>query len=337
MTALLAIRVASVVTAGVGAALWAGLTSEVIPFLAGLAAGTFLLLDFLVGIMKGQLRARSVAFVAIAQPVCFLTIVVLAQPDDAVAALGAFLGGSAVALLSATALTSGTMHRWARVGVRVRPELRQVGSLAGYAYVLTFLQLGYSILPIVLLGLNGRYEEAASLSVLMALVRFLPDGIAAALSADYFPRLHANRDRRVRNRLFRRYLLVILACTLTAGGVLAVFGQPLLSVLFSGRYDHLGEYLPMAALLIIGLPIEAQLVWTLLSDGLGRIAVAALTTRLLLVLAGATIFVWSAPDASFLLLILAPVAATGVSLVMQGGALAMFEMAEQRAARRLVA
>ena len=116
------------------------------------------------------------------------------------------------------------------------------------------------------------------------------------------------------------------------------WGTPyLLSVLFSGRYDHLGEYLPMAALLIIGLPIEAQLVWTLLSDGLGRIAVAALTTRLLLVLAGATIFVLSAPDASFLLLILAPVAATGVSLVMQGGALAMFEMAEQRAARRLAA
>jgi hypothetical protein len=103
--------------------------------------------------------------------------------------------------------------------------------------------------------------------------------------------------------------------------------------IFAGKYDDLARLIPPAALLIIGLPIETLLVWTLLSGGQGRIAVTALGTRLAVVIGGVAIFLFAAPDAPFAVLVLAPVLGSVTSLLIQGGYLATVELAEARAAQ----
>jgi O-antigen/teichoic acid export membrane protein len=331
ISTLLLVRLASILAVGVVAGTWARLTQDVIPLLSGLAAGSFLLLDFLLGIMRGQLRATSVAIVAIVQPACYLAIVVVARPEDAASALIAIVGSIAITLLCAILLTAGRQRPSApRSGPSVS-HLRGVANVATYAYALVLLQHGYTIFPIILLGLFGMYQEAAELSLLMAIVRLLPEGIGAALSADYFPRLHSTVRGWERNRLFRRYLVGIVGTTFAAASLLVVFGPTVIHEAFLGKYDDLARFIPVAALLIVGLPIEALLAWTLLSGGHGGIAVTALATRLAMVLGGAGVFLLAAPDVPFAVLVLAPVLATVVSLLIQGGFLARVERAEARA------
>ena len=162
--------------------------------------------------------------------------------------------------------------------------------MAGFGYVLTFLQAGFFVMPIFVLGSFGRYAEAAALSILMALVRVVPEIAAPVIEGVYFPRLRPVGLGPVGTALFRRSIVTVLLLTILRRWRSRFLAGPVLHQLFAAQYDHAASYLPLLSPLVVAMPMEALLVWTLISSGSGSPALLALTARLCIVTLGATAF-----------------------------------------------
>lgn len=314
---LLVLRLVSVLVLLTATGSWALIQRDPLPLLAGAAAGAFIVQDFVGGVLRGQLRAHAVALVVIVQPACYLLLIALLRLDRAEAVLAALIAAFSISLLLAVALLIGRRPRFS-VLRRLRLDRQgAISTIAPAAYLLTFLQVAFVVLPVVVLGFFGRYAEAAALAVLMALVRLLPEVVSQVLGALYFPRLHlvgygsADGDR-LFYAAFRSILIVAVPPTVC----LVLFGGPILSVLFGGRYDHVFPYLAGASPLVVGLSLETLTIWTLLSAGAARLTLIAMAFRLTVILAGAagSFVIGSAVADPLWILVVSSVVAVALSL-----------------------
>ena len=311
---LLRIRVASAAALAAIAFAWSFATRDPLVILAGTGAALFIVQDFLIGILKGELRASRAAIATIVQPMLFLTFVISFHLPSAEPILAASIAAFGVSLPFAAASVARSISA-ARQAPQTSPsDLEGARRMAGFGYVLTFLQAGFFVAPILILGSLGRYAEAAALSILMALVRVVPEVAAPVIEGVYFPRLRPLGLRPAGVRLFRRSTAATLLVTIPAALTIALLAAPVLHHLFSARYDHAAAYLPLLAPLVVAMPVEALLVWTLISSGSGRPALLALTTRLCLVVLGAMFF---GLGAGFEILVVAPVIGVSASIAIQ--------------------
>jgi O-antigen/teichoic acid export membrane protein len=311
---LLTIRLTTAAVLVALACVWSFATRDPLVLLAGAGAAVFIVQDFLIGILKGELRATRAAIATVVQPVLFLAFVISFQLPRAEPILAASIAAFGVSLPFAAGGVARSIGAARRAQHERRPDFADVRRMAGFGYVLTFLQAGFFVAPILVLGSFGRYAEAAALSILMALVRVVPEVAAPVMEGVYFPRLRPIGLRPAGLTLFRRGIAATLLLTVPAGLAIGLLAGPVLHLLFSGRYDHAAAYLPLLAPLVVAMPIEALLIWTLISSGSGRPALVALTARLLVVILGATLF---GMGAGFEILVVAPVIAVGASVALQ--------------------
>ena len=314
---LLTIRLASAAALVAIAGAWSFATRDPLVILAGTGAALFIVQDFLIGILKGELRASRAAIASIVQPILFLTFVISIHLPAAEPILVASVAAFTVSLPLAVAAVARSISAARRARRGSAPDFAAVRRMAGFGYVLTFLQAGFFVMPILILGAFGRYAEAAALSILMALVRLVPEIAAPVIEGVYFPRLRPVGLGPAGAALFRRSIATVLILTIPPALALAILAGPVLHQLFAARYDHAASFLPLLAPLVVAMPAEALLVWTLISSGSGSPALLALAIRLCIVILGATAFGHGSPRASFAILALAPVIAVGASIAIQ--------------------
>jgi O-antigen/teichoic acid export membrane protein len=277
---------------------WASAAMDIVPAIAAVAASLFVMLDFLVGVLAGQLRSRAVAAILVSQPASYALLLVVLRASTAESVLIVMVFALACSLTLAVGLQSSTVFSWfGRPAIDLAP-LGHALWVARYAYLLTFLQMGLVVLPIVLFGTLNRFAQGAALSITMTLVRFVPEALSLMIVSAYFPRLRAlPAEGTARTVLFNGYAKVVGLAAVPGVLGLAILGEPLLDVLFAGRYNYLAPDLAVASLLVIVLPIEALLTWTLVTDGVARTAVLALAVRLIAVLAACVAFLVMDTDA----------------------------------------
>lgn len=317
--ALLWVRILSVVPLLLIGFGWAAASGTVLPAMAAVMASTSILAEFLIGVLAGGLRTRAYVLVTLCQPAIFALLLILGQVHTAESALIAL--GTALALSLLVAVSFLGRGGGPRVG-RPRVSLSELGHAIGVArndYLIGALNIGFISIPVILLGALGRYAEAAAMSIVMTLVRFAPEALGFAVEATYFPRLKAaepnGREGAVLFGMFAR-LLAVLAIPAALG--LAIMGRPLFAVLFAGKYDELAPYLAIGSLLVVMLPLETLLAWTLVARNDGRTALLAIGLRVAVVLAACLeLFLGRGRD-SVLLLLIASAAGVIMSVAIQG-------------------
>jgi O-antigen/teichoic acid export membrane protein len=314
---LLRVRLlAAMLVVGVGALLTL-VAGDALGLLAGAAAAAFIIQDFLLGIMKGQLRTTPAAILSLVQPCVFLLFVILLPPRDAEAALAAFVAAFAFSLPPTVALTPRPPPMERRHTRAPIVQLKATWRIAGYGYVMTFLHVGFYVVPMLLFGFAGRFAEAAAFSILISIVRLIPELAASVLQAVYFPRIRAVTSALEADRLFTLFSGLILAALVGPVLGLAVFAEPALHLVFAGRYDHVADFLRIASPLVLVLPIETLLVWTLLALNRGAAAMVAQLARLLIVALATVVFLVVGSSASLGFMVLALVLSVGLSLIAQ--------------------
>jgi O-antigen/teichoic acid export membrane protein len=318
--ALLWVRLFSIVPVLLVGFGWAALSGNVLPAMASVIAAPAIVADFLIGVLAGGLRTRAYVLVTLCQPASFLALLLLLRASTAESALIAL--GSALALSVLLAVAFLGRRGSSRIG-RPRVSLSELGHAVGVArnaYLIGTLNIGFTSIPIILLGALGRYAEAAALSIVLTLVRFAPEALGLAVVSTYFPRLKAAEPRGpAAAALFGTFarLLAVLAIPATAG--LAVLGRPLLAVLFGGRYDQLAPYLTVGSVLVVLLAAESLLIWTLVARNEGSIAIVAVALRLGVILAASigTVALGLSNDDSLVVLLIAAGAGVLSSVIIQ--------------------
>jgi O-antigen/teichoic acid export membrane protein len=262
---LLALRIASVLAVLAVGAAWAVAAGTVLPALAGVAASLFIVQDFFVGMLAGQLLATRAAAVIVTQPVVYLLILVVAGVSTAEQVLAAIIAALSASVCVEVALLA--RHPiWGRPWRLVPGSLRHALEMSGYAYAITFLQIGFVVVPTIVLGSFGRFAEAAVLSIVLTLVRFVPDALSVVLTTVYFPRLAGLRaDDPVRRSLSDTFVRLAALVAVPAALGLAIVGEPILGLLFSGRYLDLAPYLALASLLVVLLLAAASVAYARLA------------------------------------------------------------------------
>jgi O-antigen/teichoic acid export membrane protein len=316
---LFVVRAISVVPVLLVGLLWAEASSDLLPFVASVTASLFIVMDFLIGVLAAEMRTQSTALVIICQPVWYVLLLVFLSVSTAEGVLVALGAALAVSLAVAAVLLAGRTLRWIRWPRVTFGPMRHAIGVARFAYVMVLLQIGFFVLPIILLGSLERYTEAASLSIVLTLVRVVPEALALAVIWMYYPRLNAldplGREARA---LFHTFAGILAFVAVPAALGLAIVGGPLLAVLFADRYVYLAPYLAIGSVLVLLLPAESMLNWTLLSRGEGRIAVAALTIRLVVVLVACLVFLQAAASPwQLALLLMAFATGAAASVVIQ--------------------
>lgn len=298
------------------AAVWSALAGDIVPALAGVAASVYVVQDFLVGILAGQLRARSAAAVIVIQPVTYFGLLLGIGAHSAEQVLALLIVAIVVSLAAAAYLAVPGGRRITLAAVSLAP-LRASFGLAGYAYLLTLVNVGFMVLPVLVLGTLGRYAEAATLSIVLTLARFMPESLSLVTAAVYFPRLKALASMREPAwRLFDTFGRLLGLAAIPAGIALALLGGLALNTLFGGRYDYLAPDLSIASLLVWTIPFDALLSWTLLARGGGRVALVAAATRLAIILGACGALVLTHQAGALALLVVAyPVAVTASLLI----------------------
>ena len=309
------LSVAPVLLVGFG---WAAVAQDVLPAMGSVVASTAIVAEFLIWVLAGQLRSRAYAVVIAFQPASYVALLLVLRVRTAEVGLIALGTALALSLLLAVAF----------VGFRARPRigwpevaLRDLGHALGVArdaYLIGLLQVGFISIPIILLGGLGRFAEAAALSIVMALVRLAPEALGLAVVSTYFPRLKAvdplGHEARALFGTFAR-LLAFLAIPAAIG--LAVMARPVLGLLFDGRYDDLAPFLAIGSLLVLLLPAESLLTWTLVARSDGRVAMLAMALRLATVLAACLALGGTDDRGSLLLLMVASAAGVLMSVAIQ--------------------
>jgi O-antigen/teichoic acid export membrane protein len=298
---------------------WAAASGNVLPAMAGVIACLGIVAEFLINVLAGGFRIRAYAATIIAQPATFLVLLVVLHFGTAEVVLIGL--GSALALSLLLGIGFLGLRGSRRMG-RPRVTVDMLGhaiAVARNAYLIYTLNIGFVSLPIILLGATGRYAEAAALSIVMTLVRFAPEALGLAVISSYFPRLKAlDVDGGEARALFGTFARLLAAIAIPAALGLAILGRPVLAVLFSGAYDGLAPYLAIGSVLVVLLPIESLLAWTLVGRNDGRTSILALALRLLVVLVACFAFVVSGDLDSVLVVLIGSVAGVLMSLAIQG-------------------
>jgi|GEM_PF-6742589 O-antigen/teichoic acid export membrane protein len=317
--ALLGIRMLSVIPILMVGFAWGAATSDTLPALAAVAASLFLVQDFLAVMLAGDLRSRASALVIVCLPVCYAGLLVFLHVGSAEAVLVALSAALLVALLLAIALLQRGTRGWIGWPRGSLAHLRRAFRVARNAYLIVVLQIGSYVVPIILLGALGRFADAAALSIVLTLIRFVPEALSFAVLTTYFPRLSAidpvDDEARALFGTFAR-LLGCLAIPAAAG--LAVMAAPILALLFAGRYDFLAPYLTMGSLLVLALPIESLLTWTLVARGDGPFAVLGPGLRLVAVVIACLALVSTDALNPLPVVLIASAAGASLSIASQG-------------------
>lgn len=284
--ALLGIRVLSVVPVILTGSAWSAASGDPLPAIASVAASMYLVQDFLALMLAADRRAQACALVVVTQPVSYVVLLLTAQVRTAEGVLLALTAALTAALLLAVALLQAGTRAWVGWPRALRSSLPRAFAIARYAYLSVLLQIGAFVLPIIVLGVLGRFADAAMLSIILTLVRFVPDALGFAVQTMYFPRITAvdplGSEAEALSGNFAR-LLGWLAIPAAVG--LSIVGGPVVAVLFAGGYSQLEAPLAIASILLVLLAAESLLTWTLLARQDGRDAVLALGARFAIVLA----------------------------------------------------
>jgi O-antigen/teichoic acid export membrane protein len=284
--ALLWVRFLSIVPVLLVGFGWAAISGNVLPAMAAVIASAAILADFLIGAFAGGLRTVPYLLVTLCQPAVFLALLVLLRVQTAESTLIALGSALAFSLLVGAAFLGPRGPSRIRLPRAPLSELGHAFGVARSAYLIGALNIGFASVPIIVLGTLGRYGEAAALSIVLALVRFAPEALGIAVVSTYFPRIKAagafGPDAAALFATFAR-ILAVLAIPATAG--LAIFGRPLLALLFAGRYDHLATNLAVGSVLVVLLAAESLLIWTLVARNDGGTAIRTVALRFGIILA----------------------------------------------------
>ena len=316
---LLWVRLASVAPVILIGAVWAALAGDIVPLMASVLASIAVLAEFLIGILAGQLRTRAYVVVVVGQPVVYLLLLVVLEvrtAELALIVLGVALGISL--LLGVAILGRGPVARVGRPRATLS-ELAHALNIAGSSYVLGAISIGFIAIPIIVLGSLERFVEAASLSIVLTLVRFAPEALGLGVQAAYFPRVKAvDPTGGEATALFGTFARVLALLAVPAAFGLAVFGQQILSVLFGDQYADLAVPLAIACALVVLLPAESLLTWTLIARREHRAAVLGTATRLGVVLLACLVLITASGASALFLVPWASVVGAAVSVLVQG-------------------
>lgn len=316
---LLWVRLLSAVPVVLVGLVWAALASDVVPAMASVVAATAILAEFLIGMLAGQLRTRAYIAVVVGQPAIYLLLLLVARVQTAEQALISLGGAICASLLLAVALLGrGPVARVGRPRATMR-ELSHALSVARSSYVLGALHIGFISMPVILLGLIDRFTEAAALSIVLALVRFAPEALGQGVQATYFPRLKAVDPRGAdAAALFGTYARLLALLAIPAAIGLAVMGHPILGVLFGDRYQDLATPLAIACALVVLLPAESLLTWTLVARGEHRLALLGVAMRLVVVGVTSVVIAARTDTSPLLVVLVASVVGAVMSVAVQG-------------------
>jgi len=268
VAALAMLRLLTAALAVACGALVAALSGDPLLLLGTVAAASYIVQDFVAGILQGLLRTRTVSLLLVTQPVSYLAVILWLQPSRAEQVMEALVATFLPSLALAAAVVAALRLPWRRPTWGTLARLGRAVALSGHSYLLSFLQMGFLSVAILVLGALGYYAEAAVLSIIFTLVRPMYGIWTAVLAAGYFPRLHALgslADPEARS-LFDGFARAAGALSIPVGLGLAVFAQPVLALLFGGRYDGFATYLAGASPLVVLLALEGLITWTLLAQ-----------------------------------------------------------------------
>ncbi len=298
---------------------WAATSHNILPAMASVIGSIGIVAEFLIGVLAGGLRTRAYIVVILAQPATFAFLLVVLQIRTAEIGFTALGSALALSLLLAVAfLGPRGVHRVGRPQVSFAILGHAVGT-ARTAYLIYSLHIGFISIPIILLGVLGRYAEGAALSIVLTLIRFVPEALGLAVMSTYFPRLKGvDPDGPEARALFATFARLLAVLAIPAAVGLAVTGRQVLAVLFGGNYDDLAPYLAIGSVLVVLLPAESLLTWTLVARNDGRTAILAIGIRLGLVLAACLAFVLVDGQDPLRLVLMACAVGVMMSVAIQG-------------------
>jgi O-antigen/teichoic acid export membrane protein len=287
------VTIAPLLLVGGGLALFTG---DSLYLHAALTACCALLLDFLVGALQGVQRTPRVALGMAAQPALYLGFVAVGLVTSASAAARVMEVTYALAVVVAMLLLVKTELGRFHGRFVSRSYLDRAVPLTGKVSLVIVLQLAYSGLVLICLGALGYYREAALLSVPLTLVRILPSVTKPVFYAVFHPRLVemlSRAENEAAKRLIAAFVEGSVVLTLTVAALMMVFPTTIIHTTYSEKYVGSSHALIVLAPMVCILAIDGLLTLFFIASHRPRIAVVALTTRLLL-LAGlsAGILTW---------------------------------------------
>ncbi len=290
-------------------------------WLVAVAASLSVVLDFFVGIFQGVQHLRALVVILVAQPGLYL-LTLLTWPavtaEQVFGVLAASFVGPVIAVFGTLRLRRAD---WTRPWLdRVAWRQFRPTSVATGAYAITFLQVGFLTVGPLALGFVERFQEAAVLAVVLALVRLVPGMWNTVLAAVLFPRLAAHRtDTAGRAGLVGGAARALAVVTVPATLALLAFPEVGLTVLFGATYASAADVVALASVLVVALAGEALLTWTALGVGPPASAVTGTSLRLALLTGGVAAILLAVPtsDDAVRLVVWAHVVAAVVGVVVQ--------------------
>lgn len=289
-------------------------------FIAAAVGASFLLLRMMFSaFLQGQQRVLAVAITLLAQPFCFLMLLLLISAADALSIFLMFIASILFATIVGATLSVKYGLSWPRKVKLSLGYMKSSVEFGGQVAIIAFLQMLYESGPVLLLGTLGLFSVAATLSAPLNLVLLIPAAILPILTIVFYPRLRrqiAAGSLEV-DGFIRSYVGLIGALALIPIAVMIAQPQTIVDLLFTSKYAESAPVLVVLSFLALFLLIERTLTWVLIGYDMLTAAFRVLLLRLFILAVGIVIAVVFGGDLLAMMIALFFIASSAIAVISQ--------------------
>jgi O-antigen/teichoic acid export membrane protein len=315
---LVALRMATALGAAAVGCVFFIIDRNAVYLYASIGASLFMCSDFIVGVLSGYKRYKSIAPLIAVQPGVFaasLFIRGVSRVDD-IYIFFLISQLSSVALGLALSMSS----------VRFKLDVRSIRHLtwrkmvAGQIYLIILLQVAYGSYGIALAGGLKQYDAAGELSIALTIVRLLPLLVGTLMSVLYFPQLSALYQSGATQIFRTKALRLFMVTSIVAAGcvvVLFAIASTAVPIIYTARHSAAIPLVQILAMTMFFGVADQVITWVLVASNQAWKALLPLVIRMIVMVFTWPLAVLSIPIALPQLIALGYVVSSCIGWLMQ--------------------
>jgi O-antigen/teichoic acid export membrane protein len=315
---LVALRIATALGAAAVGCVFFLIDRNAVYLYASIGASLFICSDFMVGVLSGYKRYKSIAPLIAVQPGVFATLLFIRGVSTVDDIYIFFLASqlSSVALGLALSMSSVRFI----VDVRNIRHLTWRKMVAGQIYLIILLQVAYGSYGIALAGGLKQFDAAGELSIALTIVRLLPLLVGTLMSVLYFPQLSAlyqsGASQTFRNMALRLFMFTSIVSAGCVVVLLAIAGTAV-PIIYTVRHSAAIPLVQILAVTMFFGVADQVITWVLVASSQAWKALLPLAIRMVIMALTWPLAVLSIPIALPQLIALGYVVSSCVGWLMQ--------------------
>ncbi len=261
---------------------------NVVYLYASIGATLFMCSDFIIGVLSGYKRYKSIAPLIAAQPGLFAVLLFIrgvSRVDDIYIY---FLISQLFSVVLGFALSMSSVRFV--LDVRSIRHLTWRKMVAGQIYIIILLQVAYGSYGITLAGSLKQFDSAGELSIALTIVRLLPLLVGTLISVLYFPQLSALYQSGATQTFRTTALRLFMATSIVAAGcavVLFAIASTAVPIIYTARHSAAIPLVQILAVTMFFGVADQVITWVLVASNQAWKALLPLVVRMVIM-----VFTW---------------------------------------------